>query len=156
MAKYFGGLINYLESLKRLNIDDLAFQIASTKELQDLVIELNTKDQLFDKGEDSTGRTLESIGGAYSPFTVSLKQAKGQPTNRITLFDTGDFYASFRIIPVKGQGFTIDSDTQKDDTNLIDEWGEDIEGLQDDNLQLVIDLFLDELLRKVNKEIKGI
>lgn len=155
MAKFLQPLINYLETFRRLDIDAIALEIIKQKDVQDLIIELNTRKQLFDKGEDSTGKTLASIGGGYSPFTIQIKQAKGQPTNRVTLFDTGDFYASFKIIPEKG-GFIIDSNPEKDDTNLLDEWGEDVEGLQDDNLQIVIDLFADEIRKKINQKITGI
>ena len=73
MAKFFLPLRNVLNVLLLLNVDDLAFEIAKQDTLQDLVIELNTEKQLFDKGEDSAGRTLESIGGAYSPFTIRVK-----------------------------------------------------------------------------------
>ncbi len=154
MAKFFLPLRNVLNVLLLLNVDDLAFEIAKQDTLQDLVIELNTEKQLFDKGEDSAGRTLESIGGAYSPFTIRVKEAKGQPTNRVTLLDTGEFYASFVVKPFKG-GFTIDADPNKDDTNLFDEWGDDIVGLNQENLQIVINFFKDAILREINNRIKA-
>lgn len=154
MAKFFLPIRNVLNIMLALNIDDLAFEIAKQDTLKDLVIELNTEKQLFDKGEDSTGRTLESIGGAYSPFTIRIKEAKGQPTNRVTLSDTGEFYASFVIKPFKG-GFTIDADPNKDDTNLFEEWGDDIVGLNQENLQIVINFFKDAILREINNRIKG-
>lgn len=154
MAKFFLPIRNVLNALLILNVDDLAFEIAKQDTFQDLVIELNTEKQLFDKGEDSTGRTLESIGGAYSPFTVSIKQAKGQPTNRVTLFDTGEFYASWSVKPFKG-GFIIDADPNKDDTNLFDEWGNEIVGLNEENLQTIINFFRDAVLEKINNRIKA-
>jgi len=154
MAHYFLPLRNVLNSILSLDVDDLALEIAKQDSLQDLVIELNTEKQLYDKGEDSTGRTLESIGGAYTPFTVSIKKAKGQPTDRVTLLDTGEFYASFTIKPFKG-GFTIDADPNKDDTNLFEEWGDDVVGLNDENLQIVINFFRDAILEKINRRIKA-
>lgn len=153
MARFFQPIRNILNFIIALDVDQLAFEIAQLDTLQDLVIELNTRDQLFDKGEDSTGRTLESIGGSYSPFTVKIKQAKGQPTNRVTLFDTGEFYASFVVKPFKG-GFIIDADPNKDETDLFDEWGEEIVGLNDENLQTIINFFRDAVLEKINSRIK--
>lgn len=154
MPKFFMPIRNILNFIIALDVDQLAFEIAQQGSFKDLVIELNTEKQLFDKGEDSTGRTLESIGGAYSPFTVSIKQAKGQPTNRVTLFDTGEFYASWSVKPFKG-GFIIDADPNKDDTNLFDEWGNEIVGLNEDNLQTIINFFRDAVLEKINNRIKA-
>jgi hypothetical protein len=154
MAQFFTPLRNVLKHIISLDVDEIAFQIAQQQPLQDLVIELNTESQLFDKGEDSTGRTLESIGGSYSPFTVKVKQAKGQPTNRVTLFDTGDFYASFVVKPYRG-GFEIDANPQKDDTNLFDEWGEEIVGLNEENLQIIINFFKDAVLEQVNRNLRA-
>jgi hypothetical protein len=70
------------------------------------------------------------------------KRKKGQPTDRVTLKDTGDFYSSFQVLPFKG-GFIIDADPIKEDTNLFDRYGEDILGLNDENLQLIIKFYLD-------------
>lgn len=154
MAHFFLPLRRVLNLMLSFDIDLLALEIAKQDSFQDLVIELNTEKQLFDKGEDSTGRTLESIGGAYAPFTVSVKKAKGQPTNRVTLRDTGEFYASFVVKPFKG-GFTIDADPNKEDNNLFDDWGEDIVGLNQENLQIVINFFRDAVLEKINRRIKA-
>ena len=154
MAHFFTPMRNILNVIIALDVDQIAFDIAQQDSFQDLVIELNTKDQLFDKGENSEGKTLESIGGAYSPFTVSIKQAKGQPTNRVTLFDTGEFYASFVVKPFRG-GFTIDADPNKDDTDLFDEWGDEIVGLNDENLQTIINFFRNAVLEKINNRIKA-
>ena len=68
------------------------------KESESEILDLNRKDQLFDKGIDRDGDRL----GSYTPTTVQIKQQKGQPFDRTTLFDTGDFYNSFKL---KIQGF---------------------------------------------------
>lgn len=93
------------------------------------IIRMNTIDQLFDEGIDSKGASL----GEYSSVTVKLKKAKGQPTNRVTLFDEGDFYRSFRII-VNKDFFTIDADDfSKYDRPLFEVYGNDVVGLTDFN-----------------------
>lgn len=150
MAKrFFIPIRKILDAVLDFNLDDLAFEIARTKEFQTLVIRLNTEDQLFKEGEDSKGKSLKSIGGGYSPFTIEIKKSKGQPTDRVTLKDTGAFYQSFDVIPYKG-GFRIDADPIKDETNLFKEWGEDIVGLNPENLQIVIELYKNKLLERVN------
>lgn len=154
MAKrFFIPIRNVLQSVLDLDVDEIALEIAKTKEFKTLVIKLNTEgkptSQLFELGEDSEGRSLESIGGPYAPFTVQQKILKGQPTDRITLKDTGDFYMTFKIIPFKG-GFRILADPIKDDTNLFEEWGEDIVGLNEINLQIVIEFYKEKILESVN------
>ena len=106
MAKFFKSLIDKFQSVSDLELNEVAFEIASEKEVKDLVIRLNTKgaktSQLFELGEDSLGDSL----GEYSPFTVEKKKDKNQPFDRITLKDTGEFYNSFVVVPYRG-GFTI-------------------------------------------------
>lgn len=146
MRKILNGFIN-------LDLDQIALDIAKTPAFKELVIKLNTEglptSQLFEKGEDSTGISLESIGGEYAPFTIEEKKRKGQPTNRVTLKDTGDFYMTFNVIPFKG-GFIIDANTIKDGENLEDDWGRNIIGLQPENLQIVIDFYKIQIQNRLN------
>lgn len=148
MAKFFNSLIDKLQSVADLKLNEVAFKIASQKEVKDLVIRLNTKDQLFKLGEDSLGDSL----GVYSPFTVEEKKKKGQPTNRITLKDTGEFYSSFNVVPYRG-GFTIKANPIKEDSNLYDDFGTDIIGLNETNLQILRDVYKDKVLEEVRKRI---
>jgi hypothetical protein len=102
------------------NIDSIIFDITKEKETQDFLIDV-LQDQLFTTGEDGNGLSL----GEYSPVTVKIKTAKGQPTDRITLKDTGAFYNSYEIDPFEG-GFFINADGIKEDTDLFFRYGEDI------------------------------
>lgn len=141
-----------------LDVDSIAYDIAQTNEHKRLVISLNTEgkptSQLYELGEDSLGRGL--IGktilkdGNYTPFTVSEKRSKGQRTDHPTLKDSGAFYASFVVRPYKG-GFEIDADPIKDETNLFDELGEDILGLNDENLQIIINFYKDAILESLEQ-----
>jgi hypothetical protein len=126
-------LIQQLEELEeKLNVNK-ALDFSVDSDIQELIIELN-QEQLYNLGEDSEGKSL----GTYAPTTVMIKQAQGVPTDRITLKDTGDFYSSFKVFYSNGEIF-IDADGQKDDTNLFDEYGEDILGLNDANMSIFID-----------------
>jgi hypothetical protein len=126
-------LIQQLEELEdKLDVNK-ALDFSVDSDIQELIIELN-QEQLYNLGEDSEGKSL----GTYAPTTVMIKQAQGVPTDRITLKDTGDFYSSFKVFYSNGEIF-IDADGQKDDTNLFDEYGEDILGLNDANMSIFID-----------------
>jgi hypothetical protein len=126
-------LIQQLEELEEKLDVNKALDFSVDSDIQELIIELN-QEQLYNLGEDSEGKSL----GTYAPTTVMIKQAQGVPTDRITLKDTGDFYSSFKVFYSNGEIF-IDADGQKDDTNLFDEYGEDILGLNDANMSIFID-----------------
>ena len=152
MAKFFNSLKNKLQGIVDLELNEVAFKIASEKEVKDLVIRLNTQgektSQLFELGEDSLGDSL----GSYSPFTIEKKKKKGQPTNRITLKDTGEFYSSFNVVPYRG-GFTIKANPIKEDSNLYNDFGVDIIGLNEENLQILRDVYKDKVLEEIRKRI---
>lgn len=135
------ALIDILEEYKDLKVR-LIFEELIDSNMKELVIELN-QTQLFELGEDSTGRRLWSFSPSqpYSPYTMQIKQAKGQPTDRLTLKDTGRFYESFKVV-VGSDEFIIDANGQKSDTNLFDEYGDDILGLN----KFSMDEFLEKLL----------
>jgi hypothetical protein len=157
-GRFFIPMRKVLNQIIGLDLDQLAFDIARTDTFKKLVISLNTEgtptSQLFELGEDSEGTKLSQIGGDYSPFTVQEKQRKGQPTDRITLKDTGEFYRSFVVIPFKG-GFRIEADTIKDDTDLEKEWGQNIIGLSPENIEIIVNFYKDAIQEKVNQRIKA-
>jgi hypothetical protein len=134
----------------RLNETQIWLTIVNNEEVKEFIISLNTEDQLFEKGIDSDGVSLKDIGGndftdsGYSPVTIEIKKTKtgkGSKTTNITLYDTGEYYESHEV-NVDARGFTITADPQKDDTNLFDEWGENIVGLTDESLQKLISFLL--------------
>jgi len=144
------ALYNLAVNATQISINSLIKQVLQNKELQDKILDLNRIKQLYEKGIDSTGESLKDIGGnwqtesGYSPFTLDIKEAKGQRTANITLNDTGEFYRSFEIT-IGDDAFYLDANPIKDDTNLFDEWGEDIVGLTDESRQTLIDWVTNEL-----------
>jgi hypothetical protein len=100
------------------------------------VLDLIREDQLFKQGIDSDG----DIIGYYSEFTEMMNPDKvaGSP---YTLKDTGAFYESM-IIYIYDNLIEIDADPiktneQGEKTNLFYEYGENIVGLTDENLEKV-------------------
>jgi len=86
--------------------------------------------QQFERGQDGLGRSL----GSYRPYTIEIKQMKNQPTDRITLEDTGAFHRGF-YIDFYPDGFSIRSTaSQKGDIDLIEHWEEDIMDINDENM----------------------
>lgn len=135
------GLINRLNNVINLDQDVIIENILRDEEFQRFIIDLNTEEQLFEKGIDSLGASL----GEYTDFTKAVKRIKGQRLDHITLEDTGEFYKSFAV-KVQNGGFLIVADGQKEDTNLLEEYGKEILGLTDENFQIVIDAIKDKLI----------
>jgi hypothetical protein len=120
--------------------------------VQKFILDLNRVDQLFNKGVDSKNRAL----GVYTPFTINSKQERGVPVPsdfHITLFDTGQFYSTFVIIPGK-DFFEIDANPIREDANLFEDFGEDILGLNDENLQILIDFFKETVVLRVKEQLR--
>ena len=113
------------------------------------IIDLNTEDQLFDRGIGSDGESL----GVYSNPYKKLKKAIGQPSDRVTLRLEGDFYKSFEVI-IGDKQFRINA-TDKKTKWLINRYGEKVFGLTKDNLSLFREVVVKpELLQEIRKEIK--
>ena len=136
-----GELLSFANRLEKVNLKRALKNILLQAETQKFIISLNTDDQLFNKGQDSEGVNLEDIGGEYSPFTEEQKIRDGLPFNRVTLFQKGDFYATFRIEVGNGH-FDIVANTIKDGVDLQDRWGIKILGLNEKNTAKIL-LFIE-------------
>jgi hypothetical protein len=110
---YYKELINILESLAKA--------IAETN-----------ADQMFAglRADDT------EIEPAYKPFTIAIKKEKGQPTDRVTLKDTGEFHRSI-FVKFEGDKIIIDSDNDLRD-KLVKKYGATIFGLTKQNKTALI------------------
>lgn len=112
------------------------------------ILELNTQDQLAQRGVDGAG---DKLFPEYRPLTIKIKRIKGQPTDRVTLEDTGDFFDGFRIHYGRSF-FGIFSQDDKAD-KLEKKYGPDIFGLTDTNLEEVRELICDDLRDEIFKRL---
>lgn len=127
------ALTNLALRVKSLSVNDLVDELGEHPEFIDLIIELNTKNQLYDRGINSKG---ESIGD-YSLYTKAIKDNNGQITDHVTLNDTGAFYESFKVYVNSQKDFVISADTIKDTSDLIVDWGKEILGLTEESLNIL-------------------
>lgn len=72
--------------------------------------------QLFQGLDRDENRITNLVTGSpdYAPRTVEIKSAKGQPTNRITLKDTSDYYSGMKL-EAAGEKYRIYSVDEKAD-----------------------------------------
>lgn len=156
----FGALNDLVENGRALSINEALFFVFSDDQIQDFVLELNTGGGIFARGingqlfsgVDSTGKELDDIGGSYSPSTKAQKAFKGLPTDRVTLFDEGDFYKSFRIDVAK-DSVSISANTIKEGVDLQNRWGDELIGLTDESRNKLIDELIPEIIQYIIREL---
>jgi hypothetical protein len=148
----FAAIRKLTDRVAKLDEGIILNRFVELPSVQKFILDLNRVDQLFNKGVDSKNRAL----GVYTPFTINSKQERGVPVPsdfHITLFDTGEFYSTFVIIPGK-DFFEIDANPIREDANLFEDFGEDILGLNDENLQILIDFFKETVVLRVKEQLR--
>lgn len=143
--KKITDLIDKLENYKE-NIN--SFLESETIEVEDTILEMNIG-QLYDSGENRNG---QKITPGYAPETIRIKKEKGQPTNRVTLRDTFQWQSSFWIQYYE-DGFEIKSSDWKTE-RLIQKYGEEILGLQDEAAKYLCENFyIPRLIKELKKSL---
>ena len=138
----FEGWIKALQEVKGKR-DEIV--ISSVKELEDFILNMN-RAQMY-SGIRNDGSEIKP---AYTPFTVDIKtNITHQPTDRVTLKDTGDFYKAFTIVYSK-DFFILYSRDPKTGA-LLTKYKDEIFGLTDKNLEKLIEKIKPIILEKINK-----
>lgn len=134
-------------------VEDLLVKIADAmpavvadlaEEHADLMADMN-REQLKE-GIRSDG---SKISPPYTPFTIRMKQKKGQPTTKVTLFDEGNFHAALKG-KKQADGILLESDDWKRE-QLKEKYGNKIEGLTDENLEKLRIMLYPRILFELRK-----
>lgn len=99
------------------------------------IVDMNAQEQLYEQGINRLGVDIMDYA-PYSPVTIEIKKALGQPTNRVTLRDEGDFESSF-FLEVGDKQFEIKASDFKTE-DLIKKYGRQILGLTKENIAVLI------------------
>lgn len=99
------------------------------------IVDMNSEQQLFEQGVNNLGVSISDYQ-PYAPFTIEIKHMKNQPTDRVTLRDTGDFHSSFYLL-VGTEQFEIKASDPKTE-DLIKKYGRQILGLTNENIKELI------------------
>lgn len=159
----WGRLGDLVKNGRRLAVGGSLFLILSQDHIQLLAIELNTGSpnldygQLFKNGIDAKGIKLDIIGGGYADRTIEIKDLKGLPINRVTLYDEGDFYKSWHFKHTS-DGFILEADTIKygedgEKQDLQDRWGDNLIGLTNESINTLNQEILPELIELLLSEL---
>ncbi len=116
----------YHEVLRRVRAfrQEIATVIADEAMAEsDEMIILNQDDQL-QLGIDSQGKRIKP---AYTRKTKTIKRRKGQPTDRVTLHDEGDWYRGFITERINNKIYFDSTDSKNE--KLVTKYGDEIFGL---------------------------
>lgn len=122
------GLISAVETVER-NLENGDYIRQAVGENEEKIVEMNVA-QLYDWGVTSVGISINTYR-PYTPYTISIKEIKGQPTDRVTLRDTGAFHRSF-MVEVGPDSFYITA-TDPKTQDLVNKYGGKIFGLLEAN-----------------------
>ena len=114
-----------------------------------VITDMNSEDQLYEQGINRLGVNIMDYA-PYSPLTFEIKKEKGQPYNRVTLRDEGDFEHSF-YVEADTQQFTIKAADWKTE-DLIQRYGRQILGLTEENKIILIWAYIYPELKAKTKE----
>lgn len=115
-----GKISDLIKRLSAFDPGKVLSNVLDTAENEQFIAE-RVRKRLNERGEDSEGRKLYTDRAkrpaVYSAFTMAMKQMRGQPTDHVTLKDTGSFHKSFELQMLK-EAFQITGDSQKPDGDI--------------------------------------
>lgn len=113
---------NIKQQLDNFDFEKIIDEAVMLEKNRNEMIALN-KSQLYIEGVDSEGdkiKTYKAVSpNVYSQKTINIKKAKGEPFDRVTLFDTGDFYKTFYVKQLEDH-YLIAGDARKEDGLISD------------------------------------
>ena len=157
MAQGLNAILNLRAKLSAINdsLMDNTLVIASlSKPINEAQIcELNSEQQLYDYGVNALGVEISSYQ-PYAPLTIEIKAMNGQPSDRVTLRDNGDFHDSF-FVKFGKDGMEIDATDSKRD-KLVRKYGKQIFGLtQESKTYVSNEIVKPELLDEIKAILYG-
>lgn len=153
--KKITALIQLRNRMRRVTANRVLRQVFSgNTSLQQDIIELNTEDQLYDKGVDAKGKELGEYAFITRTYYKPLAATQGRDgrSDHVTLKDTGAFYRSFKFRGT-AESFYFTADTIKVNefgsrTDLIEQFGNVI-GLTNENQKKVAKWIIPDCRRVV-------
>ena len=97
---------------------------------EDVICRMNADQQLYEQGVNAYAVPIMDYK-PYTPTTIFLKEQKHQPTDRVTLRDTGAFHRSF-YVDANDKEFVIRATDEKT-PSLVRKYGREIMGLTPEN-----------------------
>lgn len=145
------GLLSTVNTVER-NLSSGGYTRKALEQNKEKIVELNVE-QLYDYGINSLGIQIDTYA-PYSPYTVSIKKKKGQPYDRVTLRDTGDFHKSFEVVFDPSYFYITATDYKTED--LVEKYGGNIFGLTAENKREITEKYVvPEVTKSLRRDIFG-
>ena len=145
----------FLNRSRTVGMEYLWRKVFEDRELQEIILDYIRWDQLYAEGVDEDDEVI----GTYSEYTewINPEKTAGTP---YTLYDTGEFYNSM-VIRVYAKEIEIDADAIKTDesgetTDLFNEYGIGIVGLNEASKAKLIEELKDRYKQELLKLLQGI
>lgn len=146
MSKYYNtslkNLVYRLRRYKDILDQELKEEIMRNEEV---IIKMIAEEQLYNLGIEGRGIEIMSYQ-PYSYRTVKNKKRKGQPYDRVTLRDTGEFHASLKVV-FDNSGFYVTSTDEKASV-LLNKYGRTIFRLSNENLKVLLNDYIRPSLKE--------
>lgn len=151
MAKGLTAIEEKLKGLKEFQKNAAKLAIDALMSVDYVVVDMNFSEQLATEGVNRNNVPIMDYK-PYSPATVWYKQSKGQPYDRVTLKDGGDFHSDGQLERVDDLTAEIISTDSKSEM-LQDKYGKEILGLKPDNMVELREHYIKPYLKEQLQEI---
>lgn len=111
-------------------LEDYGESLMNSVEVDHLMVDANIAQ--MQEGERADG---SRITPEYTQNTIEIKESKGQPIDRVTLKDTGDFRLNMKVKTSSSKVELLSTDSKSD--HLQAKYGEGIFGLNDQHLAML-------------------
>ena len=131
-----------VKNLKSFDFEKVLLKVYGTTKITNIILDLNTDDQLGKEGILSTGASLPD----YKPFTIASKQGKSGfagITAHMTLFGEGDFHEGFTLDAAKFPLIIFSTDSKAGD--LETRYTENVYGLTKESIKELKEQTIDEI-----------
>lgn len=135
----FEQLKSEYETLVAISVEDTAAEFAKLNQ-----------EQMYE-GVKSNNEPIEP---AYSQSTIQRKKQKGQPYDRVTLKDTGDFYRGYHLQVINGE--LVEDSNVTYAPKIEKKYGAGIWGLSDDSNETYVNFYLEPDLQKRVSDLTGL
>lgn len=146
MPKYYNAslrnLVYRLRKYKDILEQELKEEIMRNEEV---ITRMIAEEQLYDLGIEGRGIEIKSYA-PYAPRTIKNKKRKGQPYDRVTLRDTGEFHRSLKVV-FDDSGFYVTSTDDKA-KYLLEKYGKTIFRLTNENLTILLNDYIRPSLKE--------
>lgn len=140
-----------IQALKDFQQNAEKYTIDAVMDSENIVLDMVFEEQLATEGVNGNNVPIMDYE-PYSPATIFYKKMKGQPTDRVTTKDEGDFHSAGELIRVQDDEALVIS-TDKKSEGLQDKYGKEILYLKPDNVTELKDFYIKPYLHKILSQI---